>query len=466
MVGSAPQTPHEKLWIRDLEGKIFEPTEPQRRFLQSPVKHLAFIGGQGAGKTTTGAYWTIRMMLAKSNRRLVCARWGYRELYSTSWDVLIRMVPKETIHSLKSSPQMMELNLKNGSRCEGWNLKNWETYQGLNLDGVWIDEVTEVEDSKAYVQLVSRLRGTFLRYIRCTGTPKGKNWVYQLFVNNPPAGHGWIHAPTRSNFHLPEDYERNLSALYSESERQRFLEAEFNDFEGQVIHNFDDQVHVIPPFDPPRHWPIYRSLDPGYAQDEACCLLLTLDEEGNIYVLDEYYRLGEVIREQCRSIHRMSRGYRVQWTAYDVAAHKKSEETGRTQIDVYREGGLSPMVPCTIRQHRHLATQILEACQVDDARLHPFTGSRGSPRIFFTTNCPNTIREMQTLSWDKNGKLKGDDHAFCALGYFLGLTPGHATIPTSDVEDPAWRLFREGFHDDQTAYYGKQDYMGYERMSR
>jgi len=72
---------------------------------------------------------------------------------------------------------------------------------------------------------------------------------------------------------------------------------------------------------------------------------------------------------------------------------------------------------------------------------------------------------MQTLSWNQQGKLSGDDHAFCALGYFLGLAPQAATLPTSDEPDLAWQLFADGtFLEDEMPTYTVRDLIGNERV--
>ena len=433
------------VWLRAPSGRIYVPNEPQTTFLTHPAAHCSFVGGQGAGKSLTLAMWTLLTMLQRPGCRLMLARWGFDELHKTTWDMLLQITPKSCIRRVASSAQQMELEVWGGSKCYGWNLKRWESYASMNLDGAAIDEICELPDAEPYQQVCSRLRGPYgPRHLRGAGTPKGKNWVYQYFVNPGLPDHDWVHAPTSSNLFLPVEYERRLRAIYSPAETKRFLDATFTDFEGKALHNFKEEVHVIDPFLVPAHWPRYRGLDPGFAMDPACCLLATTDEQGNLYFLDEYYQTGDVIREQSKKILRMCRDHPVVWTVYDPSAHRRNDESGKTQVDLYREGGLDPMVRASTNSVQHRVASLLDMLRVDPERLHPITFRKGSPRLFITRGCPNLLRELETLSWDKKGKLTGDDHAFSAAAYLAMASPAAAHPEGASKPNAAWHQFWQG----------------------
>ncbi len=452
-------------WLRLPEGRIYVPNEPQTAFLTHPAACVGYIGGQGAGKTLSLAMWTLVTMLKRPGCRMMLARWGYDELHKTTWDMLLRITPKSAIRRVASSAAQMTLELWGDRRCYGWNLKRWETYASLNLDGAAIDEICQVPDAEPYQQVCSRMRGPVgPRQVRVGGTPKGKNWVYQYFVEPGLPDHAWVHAPTSSNAYLPVEFEPRLRAIYSPAEVKRFLEATFTDFEGKALHNFREDVHALDPFEIPRHWPRFRGLDPGYAADPACCLLVATDEERNLYVLDEYYERGAVIREQAKAILKMCRRHPVTWTVYDPSAHRRSDESGKTQIDLYRAAGIEPVIRGSTNVVQHRVAALLDLLRVDPERLHPTTGVRGSPRLFIFRTCQNTLREFGSLAWDRRGKLAGDDHAFSAMAYVAMADPPAAPAAGGRPENREWRMFWEGIGREAAA--GAGEILGNERAGR
>ena len=68
-------------------------------------------------------------------------RYIYRELETTSWKVLLGLIPAGMIEEVTKRP--MFVRLKNGSEAHGWNLQNDQTMKSLNLSWFWLDEVCE-----------------------------------------------------------------------------------------------------------------------------------------------------------------------------------------------------------------------------------------------------------------------------------------------------------------------------------
>lgn len=453
----------QKFWIRSPDGKILLPTPPQLEFLRSPACFRAFLGGVGAGKSTTGAYETARVLLERPGSTVLVGRWSYKELSHTSWDTLIRLLPRAVIRGVASSNTNMAVRLVNGSTALGWNLQNWLRLTSLNLDAAWIDEVTELPDAAPYMEVCRRLRGPMGPHrLWVTGTPAGLDWIWDLYVKENKPDHHYVHAPTRTNAaHLPVEYENRLRSVLSPEEKLRFLEAQFNAFGGQIFWNWDEDVHVVEPFPIPEHWPKYRGLDPGYAQDPAACILVTVDEDGNHYVIDEFYERGKLIREQAKEILRMSKGYRVEYTAYDPSANKRSDETGTTQIDVYRNHGIHP---CRMGDSRAdpMIEVVRDMLAVDAARLHPLSLRAGSPQLFVFKPCTWIRHEFAAWRWGKNNRpMEANDHALKALMYLISTRPAPAVSLEARTPNPQWGQFWEGVAEEATS----EDVIGNERRA-
>src|SRR5207247_491157 len=86
--------------------------------------------------------------------------------------------------------------------------------------------------------------------------------------------------------------------LAPEYMRRAFLYGDWNVTEGSYFGDvFDPRIHVIDDLGPtevriPSNWPVFRSGDWG-GRAPACCLWITVDNDGNLIVLDELYGPGE-----------------------------------------------------------------------------------------------------------------------------------------------------------------------------
>ncbi len=432
-------------WIRVPDtGQVYQPTAPQRRFFEGFRKHpyMWLVAGQGAGKTLTGAVKMALTALSRPGGRFIVARWSYRELATTAWDCLKRVLPREAILGCTDSPQNMAIVLQNASIIYGWNLSNWKNMASVQTDAWWIEEGHECPDAEALQHLTARNRGGVGPcHGWVTGTPNGFDWEYDLFVRRGLPTHGYVHARTDSNPHLRPEYEPTLRALYSREQSARFLEAEFTAGGGQVLHPFDTELHVLEPFPIPPHWNRYRSLDPGFSQDQAACLWAATDTEGNLFVYEEYYEREKVIREQAQEILQISRGQFIDWTAIDPQSNQRNNETGQTQLDVYRKHGLEDLLPGDPRKEMGISA-ILELLRPDATHVHPLTGLENAPRLYFFRTCVHTIEEATTWKRDKRGHpADRNDHLMACLRFLVLGRPQPTTARSSRQANALSRRF-------------------------
>lgn len=438
-----------KLWVRAPDGRPYIPTERQKAFFASEAKYASFVGGVGSGKTLTGAVWLALTALTRKPTHpgvFLVGRMTYGELQKTSWDMLKRVMPAECILSLTESPQNMQMTLRNGAIIYGWNLSNWENMASLTLDGWWIDEVTEVREREVYDHLCARLRGPAgPRKGRCTGTPNGFDWVFDEFVRNArPGVTECIIAKTTENPHLPLDYLMDLDRKDPDW-KARFIDAQFTQFSGQVLHAWDEATHVVDPIDIPRHWNRYRGVDPGFATDPAACLWAACDEEGRIVLYDEFYEKGKVIREQVAAILDKSAGDRFQFTVIDPQAAQKNMETGKEQIDLYRENGLDPIQKGDGRKTAAIA-MLNDLLHPHEERTypswHPKAGQSPAPGLYVTRNCYHTREEVRSWRFDKRGNPEDkDDHLVACARFVVMANPQRSQSTDSPEMNAQWQRF-------------------------
>lgn len=198
-------------------------------------------------------------------------------------------------------------------------------YQGKPYDYIAFDELTLFSHTQ-YTYLMSRNRptgpGTRV-YIRATANPGGvgHGWVKQRFIDAAPPmtpitdtyvvqdPDGKTITMERKRIFVPStvfdnqillandpNYLATLSML-PEAERNALLYGDWSSFEGQVFREWKDDpahyrdrkwTHVIDPFDPPRHWKIWRGFDFGYAKPFSVGWYAA-DEDGKLYRIREFY---------------------------------------------------------------------------------------------------------------------------------------------------------------------------------
>lgn len=432
-----------EVWIRDEKGNPFVPGDEQEAFITSQVPFTCLLGGMGGGKTTAGCAKLVLHALCRPNSRWLVGRYSYKELYTTTWEMLKTLMPRACIQTLLESPQHMVMRLWNGATIWGWNLSNWKNLTSLQLSGAYVDEVTELPDPAPIIQLYGRLRyGDGPHFFWGTGTPNGMDWVYDMFWANADEEHQLFVVRTDQNPHLPARYYDRLYNVMSEEMRAQFLRAEFLTLKGQILHNWRDDFHFIPPFPIPPHWTKVRAIDPGYSTDPACCLFGAVDPEGNLFVYDECWFEKTLIRDQAREILSRDKGP-FDWTQIDPQAARETEESGKSTIDLYREHGIEGLHSADNRINASIDV-LLDLLAWDDSRIHPLTGQPGSPGVFVFDTCPNLRREVIGWRWGPRGKpVDKDDHAISALRYLVMGRPQPARAVIETATHPAYRAFFE-----------------------
>jgi phage terminase large subunit-like protein len=129
--------------------------------------------------------------------------------------------------------------LNDGKEIAFRSADNPDSLRGPNLDWFYIDEAAMCGHDAMLIML-GRLRGSGnipRQNLRgwATTTPRGKNWVWQMFANGDPSEFALIRASTRTNTYLPADFIKSVEGSYSERWRAQELEGEFVDDNGSVF---------------------------------------------------------------------------------------------------------------------------------------------------------------------------------------------------------------------------------------
>ncbi len=346
--------------------------------------------------------------------------------------------------------------------------KDRTNYQGKRYDFIAFDELTHFTfDEYAYMFSRNRPGGPGTRvYIRAATNPGGigHGWVKERFISPAPPltpikGEYEVYTPegvrkmTRSRVFVPAtvfdnaallkndpNYIANLSLLPG-ADKDALLYGSWDSFEGQVFTewrndpaHYEDGVgtHVIAPFNPPKHWRVYRGFDFGYAKPYSVGWY-AVDEDGRMYRTVELYGCTDTPNhgvmqqpaEIAAEIARMEREHEYLCGRNIIGVADPSifdESRGASVADimaregVYFTGGDNTRIPGKMQYHYRFAF-----------------GDDGRPMLYIFNTCKHFIRTIPSLVYDdkhvEDIDTDGEDHIYDECRYVLMERPIAARKP-------------------------------------
>ena len=393
-------------------SKEFDATPAQTIFVDDRRDETAYVGGVGSGKTASG--------VIRSLRHVVDWNVGATGAIVSPTVPMLRNVIEPELRKwglldvpnadYKSSENRIEYD--NGSTIileSANNDRKIERLRGLNLAWAWMDEAA-YQPRKVYNVLSDRLRVGDYRNLFATTTPRGFNWVHDVFADSHadqpdidlPDGAVYRSATTtsvlgvstRANPAHPDDYIARQERQRSGEAYEQEIEGEFVNFEGLVYKWFDDANRIGTDALPDQFDRTVYGLDFGGSVPTA--LIACRQRDDDWYIVDEFYETRVTDDAIAREAQRMYDAY------------------GRGPIYCDHE-------PRTIEK---LSREGLNAKQADkavDEGIRHIAGLRD--RLFVLQRCQSLIDEFNSYQYKNGGDsddvLKEQDHALDALRYAL-----------------------------------------------
>ena len=442
----------------------FHPNPKQVRFLKAKAKHTAFGGARGGGKS-----WAIRVkswLLA--NRwpgiKILIVRRTLVELRNNHIDPMKAMLRGYA----KYNQQERKFIFPNGSTIsfEFFDSDRDEfKYQGVEYDVIFIDEATQFQENwLKIITTANRGVNEFPKrvYYTCNPGGPGHSYIKRLFVDRDfrgdenPEDYVFIQSLVTDNKALMEASPEYISFLKNLPPKLKrgWLYGDWNIFTGMFFEDFRNDpdhwedrrwTHVISPFKPKSHWPVYRSFDWGYAKPFSCGWW-TVDDDGTIYRIDEMYGVeysgGEPVPDhgvkwppdrvfmeiaKHEREHPYLKGKQIQGIAdpaiWDAESGVSFAETAG-KYGIFFVPGDNARIPGWMQIHYRL--------MFDEA---------GYPQMYVFNTCRNFIRTIVTLEYDPHKAedllTTGEDHALDETRYFCQSRPVTPHLPEED-NTPAW----------------------------
>lgn len=293
-----------------------------------------------------------------------------------------------------------------------------EKFQGTSLDYVWFDEEPPYDIYQECRMRVLDRNGD----IFATMTPlKGMTFVYdEIYMNRFNSDEIWYEfIRWDDNPFISVEAKQAMRASMSADELRSRECGEFMDTGGRVYTEFDENIHVIEPFDVPYEWQDKLSIDPGL-KNPLSCHWYAVDYDGNVYVVAEHYEREKDIGYHSDMIHAISR--ELHWhtnsngmieALIDSAANQSTLASVRSVADLFYDH--------KILVNTNVNKDVFSGIQRVKSYLK---NSLGETKLYIFNTCKNLIREIKAYRWGKgDSPVKVDDHSMDELRYYIMSRP-------------------------------------------
>jgi phage terminase large subunit len=289
--------------------------------------------------------------------------------------------------------------------ADAHNEKSWGRIQGKTVFGWLADEITQ-HPKNFVVMAQQRCRGdgqVWPKFWTCNPDVP-THFVRTEYIQNEKLDIATWHFVLTDNPVLSGQYIQELKSSHSGVFFDRYILGKWVLAEGTVYDEFQDTVHIVEPFDIPKEWQRIRAIDYGYT-NPFVCLWGAVDEDGRLYIYDEYYRRQRLIKDHAEEIKKREGNFTV-----TVADHDAQDNAEMKSHGVYT---------------KRASKEVVVGIQKVKARLK--VQGDGRPRLYVFNTCKNLIREFTTYRWnesregkeEKEEPMKIDDHTMDALRYMV-----------------------------------------------
>ncbi len=386
-------------------------TKKQKQFIDSTEAEVLFGGAAGGGKSYGQMVDTLLFALKYPGSKQLVLRRTFAELDKSLIRLSLSLFPKR-IYSFNSSSHTGKF--KNGS-CVDFGYCATENdvyqYQSAEYDVIRFDELTHFTEAQ-YVYLISRVRGanSYPKQIKSSTNPGGigHGWVKKRFVDCGERGKSFVGEDGMERIFIPSllddnrflcegdpKYRERLLAL-PERERKALLYGDWDIFEGQYFNEFKRDIHVTQPFEIPRSWRKFRTID--YGLDRLACLWIAVSPSSDFFVYREYCESNLPISAAAKAIlERTPDAEEIYATLAPPDLWSRSQETGKTKASLFSEYGINFTKTSNDREAGWLSLKELIS-----------VNGKGETRLKFFPHCAEIISCLPALTVDK---LKPSDCA-------------------------------------------------------
>lgn len=401
-------------------------------FLLEGYKRGVLFFGRQTGKTyfSTNHAW-LSAVIQQGRYGIVFKT--YKQAHEVVWRQYVPLIPKELIYKKNEQDLIIELHYVKGpvtlpdgttievehdeskprSTIQLLGSDQADSHRGFRMDGLIFDEYAQ-QDPNNWDAVYKHFFTTTNGWAIFMGTPQGYNHFFDL-VEKAKEDERWFYlkATWRDSPYVNKDFiEEERKEAEKDGKLSTFLqevELEFRAVQEAVYPMFDRDVHVIKPMDVPEEGTLVITVDFGWAEHHPTAVnFILVDKEQDWYIFDEIHVTETQLSDIAEMIkQKIPLNMRVSAVVADSARPDLIDLMAQYQL---------PMVPAPKKQN-----SVAVGIQLVGEALLPRTRLIGppKPKMFFTSNCKNTIRQFEAYRYkeikkdrlpDENPIKDNDDH--------------------------------------------------------
>jgi len=302
---------------------------------------------------------------------------------------------------------------------------------GDRLHSLIMSEGSRQPEGIMKIYLEPRLRASHGTAIIPSTPYFGAQWMYEMYLKGYEAK--WQHRYQSFKWGVEANPEYPLEELeearleYGEDDpyfREQYL-GEWVFYAGSVYGTFDEDIHVIEPFEIPKHWRVIRCVDFG-TQHPFAVLWVAVGPSNELYCIREYYH---TTGQRSMEVH-----------AEIIKEHSKNDNTymsladpeaPQSIIDLRRYGVYcNPAKKAIIAGRQHVLDYMTLTPDAPAPHGQEKEKDKSYPRLYVFNNLENLKREIKfhryrgmTGRQGEKETTEGDDHLLDDLRYICMTRP-------------------------------------------
>jgi hypothetical protein len=384
-------------------------THAQTQVYTDPARFRVVIAGRRFGKSYLIMHEVIRAAQTRERANILIVGPSLKQTKQIFWRELKNAIPKEMVEY--SNETSLEIIIKHwGSMIKLGGADNGDGLRGMAIDMVCMDEIADQPAHVWFEILRPALADRKGQMLAC-GTPKGLNWVYDLFTYAEANEREWsAHTYTTiQGGNVDEDEIAAARETLSEHQFQQEFEAAFSNPASRVYSNFNRKVNVS------REavdlgGTIYAGID--FNVNPMSAVFMCEAEGDMLFAFDEIEIYGGNTQMLVNEIDKRFKDREIIAYPDPSGRQRKTSAGGNTDFTILGEAGYSIIAPsrtAPVRDRINCTQAVLQ-------------NANGEPRLLISPRLKGLTRGLEGLSFDDNGKpdkKSGLDHLCDALGYAL-----------------------------------------------
>ena len=378
-------------------------SQPQETIANDEHRFKVCIAGRRFGKT----FLSVRE-LCKAARHPSREVWYVAPSYRMAKQIVWRKL-KNKLQDLKWVKRINEseltILLKNGSTISLKGADNYDSLRGVGLDYLVMDEFADI-DPEAFFEVLRPTLADKEGGALFIGTPKGKNWAYDLFCmqEDDPEWKSFQYTTLEGGNVSEKEIEAARRTLDERTFRQEFM-ASWETFSGRVFYAFDRNYN-IKKYEPINgqiphelHIGIDFNIDPMSAA-------VFVKEKDTLHLIDEIRIFGSNTQELVDEIKTRYPKQRIIAYPDPAGRQRKTSAGGRTDFTILQNAGFTVRAP-------HAHNPVRDGVNAVNAKLR---SSTGITTLFIDPGCKYSTETFEKFCYKEGSSQPDKDSGFDHLG--------------------------------------------------